>query len=106
MPTPLDELRAQILIAPYTDMEPHVRRGAFVLVSSKLDLAEVALKMEDNDQAHLSSLIESGLLTKSAPEHLDVWRKEKRFFKFLIVQPFVIAQYLELPPEADPKYLN
>jgi len=106
MPTALEELRSQILIAPFTDMEAHVVRDAFVLISSRLDLAEVAFKMSENDQAYVGGLIESGLLAKSSMADIDVWRREKRFFKFLIVQPFVIAQYLETPAGESAKDFN
>ncbi|MEO5667365.1 MAG: DUF2288 family protein [Bdellovibrionota bacterium] len=106
MPTALEKLRGQILVAPYPDLEPHVKRGSFILVSTNLDLAEVALKIETNDTAYMSGLIESGLLVKSTEADLKDWRRDKRFFKFLIVQPFVVAQFVILPPASDPKDLN
>ncbi len=92
MPTPLEELRTQILIAPHTDMEPHVRRQAFLLLDCRHDLAEVAHKMVLNDQVFIAGLVQSSELRKAAPEDLEIWRQQKRFFRFLIVQPFVLAQ--------------
>jgi hypothetical protein len=92
MPTPVEELRAQILIAPHTDMEPHVRRQAFLLLDRRHDLAEVAHKMALNDQGFIANLVETALLRKASTEDLEIWRREKRFFRFLIVQPFVLAQ--------------
>lgn len=92
MTTSLEELRAQILVAPHTDMEPHVRRQAFLLLDARWDLAEVAQKMALNDQSFVAALVQSAELRKAAPEDLEIWRREKRFFRFLIVQPFVLAQ--------------
>jgi hypothetical protein len=106
MPTPLEELRGQILVAPYPDMEPHVRRGGFILIDTKLDLAEIALQMEANDEASMRALIESSLITKPDASILDEWRRDKRFFRFLIVQPWVVGQYYEPVPAAEPKDFN
>ena len=106
MPTPLEELRGQILVAPYPDMEPHVKRGGFVLVDTKLDLAEVALLIEINDEASILALIQSSLLVKSQTSDIEAWRREKRFFRFLIVQPFVVAQYYEKVGPSQPTDFN
>jgi len=92
MPTPVEELRAQILIAPHTDMEAHVRRQAFLILDARQDLAEVAHRMAANDQSFVAGLVESAQLRKAFTEDLEIWRQQKRFFRFLIVQPFVLAQ--------------
>jgi hypothetical protein len=88
----LEELRAQILIAPHPDLEPHLLRGALIMLADELDLAVTAAQIARNDQGAISILIEAGKLTRPDPKDLDVWRAEKAFFRFVIVQPFVLAQ--------------
>ncbi len=92
----LEELRSQILLAPHPDMEPHVRRGAFIVIHPSLDLAEVAFRMQNNDEAYVSHLISMSFLAKASPEELPQWRESKTFFRFIIVQPWVIAQVFDL----------
>jgi hypothetical protein len=96
--SPLQEFREQILVAPYPDLEPHLRRGALILVDVGLDLAEIALQVSANNEAAIGGLIANGRLARPGPEALETWRTEKAFFQFLIVQPFVLAQ--RFVPEA------
>jgi hypothetical protein len=48
--------------------------------------------MAANDQSFVAGLVESAQLRKAFTEDLEIWRQQKRFFRFLIVQPFVLAQ--------------
>jgi hypothetical protein len=90
----LKELQEQILIAPHPDMEPHVKRGAFFLIDSELDLASVALAIAQNDENKIAKLIDDKKIVRPDLNDLENWKKYKTFFRFIIVQPFVIAQKL------------
>ena len=96
----LEELQAQILVVPFVDMEPHLKRGAVIVIDEELDLAQVGLWLARDNKEEISKLIEAQLLTKASPLDFEAWRREKRFFKILIVQPFVVAQnFTALSPQ-------
>ncbi|MBS1984612.1 MAG: DUF2288 family protein, partial [Bdellovibrionales bacterium] len=65
-------------------------------------LAEVALLVAEDKAQAISKLVEQSLITKASPLDLEVWRREKRFFRILIVQPFVLAQNFVALAEAKP----
>lgn len=95
----IEELRTQILLAPITDMEPHIKRGGFVLISPTLDLAETAHAIAANNEALIQQHITNGLLNKGDQESYTTWKEEKIFFHFIVVSPFVVAQkFVELNP--------
>jgi hypothetical protein len=88
----IEELKSQIMMAPVTDMEPHIRATSFLYLSEEMDLAETAHKMALNDAEAIQELLSSERLVKADLESYENWKNEKVFFNFLIVQPFVLAQ--------------
>lgn len=88
----LQELESQILVIPYPEMEPHLKRGAVILIDEDLNLAEVGLMVASDDKAGITKLLAAGQLTKASSIEFEQWRQHKQFFKILIVQPFVLAQ--------------
>jgi len=96
----LDELNAQALVVPFVEMEPHLKRGAVILVDPTLDLAEVGLMLAQDDRPAVESLLQQQLLEKASMRDFEAWRRDKRFFRILIVQPFVLAQdFVALSPQ-------
>jgi len=97
----LRELREQIYLIPFIELEPHLKRGGVILVDEGLDLAETGLLLARDDKAAVAKLVEEHRLMKAFPLELETWRREKRFFNILIVQPFVLAQhFVSLAPQA------
>ena len=88
-----EKLKSEILMVPYPDLEPHVERGSVVVVDESLDMLSVACSISQDDKAYVSSLILKKLLTKASPLDYQTWKREKRFFNSLIIQPFVVVQY-------------
>lgn len=89
----LEELESQSFIAPFVDLEPHLKRGAVFVVDEKLPLSEVGLAITHDQRDRVEGWLRESLLTKASPIDGEQWRKQKQFFKILIVQPFVLAQY-------------
>jgi len=80
-------------------MEPHIKRGAFVLVQENLDLVDIALAIAANDEATIQKHIQEANLSKGDEESFEAWKQEKTFFNFIIIQPFVVAQkFVKLNP--------
>lgn len=89
----LEELESQTLVAPYVDIEVHLKRGAVFLIDESLVLCEVGLAIAHDQRAQVEEWLNERLIVKASPLDLEQWRKQKQFFKILIVQPFVLAQY-------------
>jgi hypothetical protein len=92
MTTLEDELRSQISMVPFVELEPFVSKGVVVVVDQSLELAKVAVMFANDSKADVAKLLEDGRLAKANHIDLRQWRYEKRFFNVLIVQPFVLVQ--------------
>ena len=92
------KLSAEVGVASWEALAPHAERGALFWVDHSLELAEVevSLALDESDSVkawHQAELILAA--ASSAPQDFGA-------FRFLIIQPFVIAAPLELPPVNDP----
>jgi hypothetical protein len=92
MAVSLKELESQVLVVPYIEMEPHLKRGAVILIDEDLSIAEVGLKLALDDKLAVARLLAEHKISKASTLEFEVWRQHKQFFKILIVQPFVLAQ--------------
>ncbi len=80
-------------------LRPHAQRGALILVSSALDLVEVATRVAEDDRERVSTWIEAGEVGKPSREQCAQWEGESgRQFRALIVQPYVLVQKPATPP--------
>lgn len=74
-------------------LRAHAQRGALILVSSALDLVEVAARVAEDDREPVSAWIEAGQVGKPSREQCARWEGEPgRRFPALIVQPYVLVQ--------------
>lgn len=74
-------------------LRAHAQRGALILVSSALDLVEVAACVADDDRERVSAWIEAGRVGKPNREQWARWEGQPdRRFSVLIVQPYVLVQ--------------
>jgi hypothetical protein len=86
------ELAEDILVVPFVEMEPHIKRGAVIVIDESLNLAEVGTLVANDDSVAIGELLSGGKLSKASHLEYEQWRQHKQFFKILIVQPFVLAQ--------------
>lgn len=96
------ELQEQIMVVPFVEMEPHLKRGAVIVVSEGLELVQVGQWLAEDNTVEIEKLIANGSLTKASPADFESWRRDKRFFQILIIQPFVLAQnFTALAPQGN-----
>jgi hypothetical protein len=91
LPT-LEKLKEELLTVPFIDLEPHVARGSVVVVEEGLDLLAVAMAVAKDDKALIGALILKKQLTRATNIDYEAWKREKKFFNLLIIQPFVLVQ--------------
>lgn len=71
-------------------LRPHAKRGGLYLLDAAEDLMEVAVAMRDDDVPTIRALIERGAL--AAPDTDLIEGPDEPHYRFVIVQPYVIAQ--------------
>ncbi len=86
------KLEAEIGPADWKVIRPHFLRGAIIIVSTELDLIDVAVKVAEDDTCTIQAWIEEGKLTKPFPEDAKRWEEDKEEPKALVVEPFVLIQ--------------
>ena len=92
----MDEIREKLekegAIVSWEMLQLHAERGALICVSSELDLVDAALAVAQDEAVQVEEWIGSGALYKPTMEQLEAWEaKPQKVFKFVIVQPFVLA---------------
>ena len=87
------ELSEMVAPADWAWISPHANRGSGVVVDQSLDLVDVGVAIATDDVATVNHWIAEALLEKPSPFQLEIWdQTAKKYFKSLIVQPFVLVQ--------------
>ena len=92
-----DKFNAELSVASWSALAPHAERGGLFWVDRQLDLVEVAVSFALDDARSVQAWHEAQLLLPAALKP----PQDFAAFHFLIVQPFVLAQPLELPAQSD-----
>ena len=87
------KLSGEVGVASWDALAPHAERGALFWVDLSLDLAEVGMSLAIDDAASVKAWHESELFLPAALKPPVGFAA----FRFLIIQPFVIATPMELP---------
>lgn len=95
------KLAEEVGTAPWSLLDPHFRRDALFLVDPQLELLDVAVAAAEDRTAEVRGWIEEGRLSRPSAEQSQAWADEEgAMFRFVIVQPFVLAQRIA-SPDAD-----
>lgn len=79
--------------ADYTDIEPHIKRDAVIVVGHGMNILEVAMKVALDDTKVIDAWIGEGKLGKPTLEQIGLWSSQPhKPFLALIVAPFVLVQ--------------
>lgn len=94
-----EKLASEVGEAGWESLEPHYLRDALFIVDAKLDLIEVAVAVAEDRVEEVASWIEAGLLARPTVEQAKAWGEKRSLgFRFLIVQPFVLARRVSERP--------
>lgn len=86
----------EIQNASWQILEPHHRRGALFSISDNLDLATVAFAISKDKIDLVKIWLDNGDFKKVEDDHVKGFsmESEEEVAKFIIVQPYVIIQYI------------
>lgn len=73
-------------------LKPHASRGALIIVSDELDLAQTGAAVARDQADLIGEWIYTGKLSKPTPSQVSEWEKGETDFICLIVQPYVLVQ--------------
>jgi hypothetical protein len=82
----------EVGIASWDALAPHADRGSLFWVDQTLDIVEVGVSLAADDTLSVKAWHEAELLLLAAPQT----PKDFAAYRFLIIQPFVIASPLDL----------
>lgn len=101
MSTVEDKLRSEVQETRWDALAIHAERGNLIMVSPKLDLLEAALAVAQDRTQDVETYLSAGLLHKLTEAQIAALDAEENpKFRFVIVQPFVLASRLESNTDA------
>ena len=75
----------------------HARSGHLILVHQEINLLDAAVAIANNDTATVGPWVDSDRLTKPSEEEQNAYGETPgRYFQFVVVAPFVLAQEIQL----------
>lgn len=90
-----ERLREEILDCPWSDLAPHEKRGAVIVVTQELSLLDVAVEVALDRTSNVEKWLGQGKISRPDKALLSRWdRTPDKPFRFLIVQPYVLIQEL------------
>lgn len=94
-----EQLAATVGPVFFSDLRPHLARGAVITVDAQLDLVDVGVAVAQDDKDRVAKWIDEAKLRKPTLAELAKWEKvtDARWIS-LVVAPYVLVQEI-VPPE-------
>ncbi|ATH09128.1 hypothetical protein BIY24_14600 [Halobacteriovorax marinus] len=91
-----EKLTNEIEKATWPLLEEHHKREALLIVDLELDLVDVSVAVANDDVQNVKAWLTSEKLIRPTDEMIQSWEENPELgFKFLIIQPYVIAQEIK-----------
>jgi hypothetical protein len=86
------QLNQELAEVTWTDLLPHAKRDAIIVVTPGMDLVTVGTAIAQDDVLQVQRWIQEALIHKPAAEQLTNWNQTPSHrFQTLIVQPYVLV---------------
>ena len=100
-----EKLRSELQETHWDALAIHAERGRLIVVSPKLDLLTAALAIAEDRKSDVETFLSAGLLQKAGEAEIAAFAEDDNpRFRFVIVQPFVLAS--PVVSDAEPEALN
>lgn len=96
-----DLLNAQTGKMEWPELQRHFAKGILIVVSSGLDLVEVAAKIIEDDKDSIESWANAGQVSRALDDDAKRWEKEKPLFWAVVAAPWVVIQQIESKPDSS-----
>ena len=84
-----DKFKEEIGTVSWSWLRPHEKRKSLFLVTSELDLVEVAIAVAEDKTAQVKIWLDRGDLVHPSLEQVAKWEREGGLFSGIIVKPYV-----------------
>lgn len=79
----------------WPELQRHYARGVLIVVSTGMDLVQVATVMANDDTAQVQAWLESGHLRRAQDEDAQRWQAATTEFWSCVVAPWVLVQEIK-----------
>ena len=87
-----DEIESTLGPARWSELGREIAKDSIIIVSSKLDLVDMAMLVARDDADQIKELIKNGSLVKPSEEIVKDWGEEDPELTCVIVKPFILVQ--------------
>ncbi len=91
-----EELRQKINLETgklgWPELQRHFARGVLVVVSSELDLIEVAASIAEDDAGKFDGWFKTGMIGRASDDDAKRWQEGSPVFWSAVVAPWVLVQ--------------
>ncbi|EQC45476.1 DUF2288 domain-containing protein [Bacteriovorax sp. Seq25_V] len=88
----IEKLTNDIDEAKWELIKDHHARGAAFLVDDSLDLVAVGVAMAKDQVEYIRGWLGEGKILQPTEELIEAWNEADVFFRYLIIQPYVLIQ--------------
>lgn len=90
---------------PFSELLRHFAAGSLVLVSSELDLVDVALQFAQDNKSQVSTWLTAGTIARASDADAARWQEQDQQLWAVVVSPWVLVQeekpaHLSVPASA------
>ena len=97
-----EKLRSEMEQVDAAALLPHHRRGALIIAAEGVDLLEAAVAVATDDTPAVQEHLEAGSLRRSTLGEMADWCVDTSLrLRFVIVQPYVLAQVMTAEANRD-----
>lgn len=91
-----EKLKTEIEKATWPLLEEHNKREALLIADLELNLVDVAAAIAQDDVQNVKEWLSTEKLVRPTEEMIQSWEENPELgFKFLIIQPYVVAQEIK-----------
>ena len=91
-----EKFTRELQIVEWAALVPHFDRGGVVEIDGSLNLVDVGIAMANDNSGVVAEWLSYGLISQPDKFKSDTWVSQGDSFQFLIVQPYVLVQKVEL----------
>jgi hypothetical protein len=86
-----NQLQDELADVTWTDLQPHSRRDAIIVVHESLSIIEVGIAIASDETRKVQVWIDEQLIQKPTSAQLSLWNQDPtQKFSTLIVSPYVL----------------
>ncbi len=79
-------------ILNWQELEKHYARGAIRIISSNVNLIDIAIYIAENNIEQISDALAAKTVTKATDSQAMQWQQQNSSFRCVVIAPFVLIQ--------------